>query len=93
MQIYLEIAKVFVFLYNDILLKNKNNMGPSIKEYYSNLTRIEKILFRELIMDQLGISYTLFYQWILRNYIPKHHKAQMDIILSKPIDKLIGVNV
>lgn len=68
-------------------------MTPTIKDYYSNLTRIEKILFRELVMEQLGISYTLFYQWILRNYIPKHHKAQMDTILSKPIDRLTGVNV
>jgi len=49
-------------------------MAFSLKEHYSKLSKIEKILFREKVIDELQVDYEAFYNWYNRDKIPRVYK-------------------
>jgi hypothetical protein len=58
-----------------------------LSKYYFNLSRVERILFKEKTMKVLNISYMTFHAWLTRNNIPKIHRDKFaNEVLEKQIN-------
>ena len=61
------------------------------RAHYQSLSRVDKILFKEKVMNQLGIDYLTFYSWLARNKITAPYREQFaQKILGQTSSEVFG---
>jgi len=56
-----------------------------LKTQYNKLNGLDKLLFKEKLIEQLGISEYTFYNWYVRNYVPRKYQDEYLNFIRKPI--------
>ncbi len=60
----------------------------SLNTYYHSLGKAQKKEFKNQMLNLFNITELVFYAWVLRDNIPKRHRAKFANFLSINIDDL-----
>ena len=67
----------------------EEGMSKNIWDWYSELSLLQKLLFREYILDNTGARKGAFYAWRKRRYIPAKYHSVVKEYLEKHFPEVL----